>query len=340
MFTALLLLAAASFTDPVTGRVLTEVNPSGKSSNLYFHNSNFTADGKYLIYAHDGGGGWQIHRFEMATGLDRALTNERGVSAQGAMPDRFKTRRVLYPVGRELWAVDVESGEKRRIGAGPEYAKGISQPSVSHDGRSAAVYFRKDEKTWEIGLIDLSSGDYRMVLRQGFQIGHVQHSPTAPLIFYTWETSGYAPQRTWLVNTDGTGNRPFYAATEPAKWITPLKEWVTHEAWVMGTGDMTMILDKIGVLLVTPDGPARVVTRGYYWHAQATAGAKQLIADDFEGRIWLIDGATGEAKLLATGLRKPGDPHIHPTIDPKGEWVAVNVVREGRQGVAVMRIGR
>jgi hypothetical protein len=55
-----------------------------------------------------------------------------------------------------------------------------------------------------------------------------------------WETSGHAPQRSWLVNVDGSGNRPFYVRTDPETWFTPLKEWVTHEAWVKETGGMAL----------------------------------------------------------------------------------------------------
>lgn len=313
---------------------LVEVSPDGTLSNLYFHNSNFTADGKYLIFSKDA----QIHKFELATQKVTPLTDEPGVAAAAAMPDRFHANRVLYGRGRELWEVDVETGRKRKIGEAPPAARGLGQPSVSHDGKSAAVYFKSGEKSWEIGLISLETGAYRKVLEQGFQIGHIQHSYAEPLIFYTWETSGYAPQRTWLVNADGTGNRPFYAAIDPKTWLTPLKEWITHEAWIPGTRDMTMIFDKYGILRVTPDGPARVITRGHYWHAHATADGKQLIADDFDGRLWLIDGATGEARLLASNLRKPGEPHLHPSIDPTGTWVVTNTVRNGRPSVAVIRL--
>ena len=305
---------------------LIPVNTDGRNSNLYFHNSNFTADLKYLIYAHDG----QIHKFNLATRQSTALTNTKGVAAAGAMPDRFHPNRVLYPKGKELWAVDVESAQSTKLATAPG---NISQPSLSHDGKSAAVFFKSGEKSWEIGLIDLSTGVYKKVLEQGFQIGHIQHSYQDPLIFYTWETSGYAPQRTWLVNADGTGNRPFYYATETAKWLTPLKEWITHEAWIPGTRDMTMIFDKYGILRVTPDGETKVIIRGHYWHAQATEGGKQLIADDFDGNIWLIDAQTGETKRLATGLRKPGDPHLHPSIDPTGKWVVTNT---GQTGIAVI----
>lgn len=64
-------------------------------------------------------------------------------------------------------------------------------------------------------------------------------------------------------------NRPFYAHTAPKTWFTPLKEWVTHEAWVKDTGEMTMINHKQGVMLVRPDGVARMMSKGNYWHAAA-----------------------------------------------------------------------
>jgi Tol biopolymer transport system component len=300
------------------------------SSNLYFHNSNFTADLKYLIYAHDH----QIYKFNLATKENTQLTNTPGVDAHGAMPDRFHPNRVLYGIGRELWQVDVETKATKKLGEAPTTAKGLGQPSLSHDGAQVAVYFKSGDKSWEIGLIHLETGAYKRVIEQGFSIGHIQHSYQSPLIFYTWETSGYAPQRTWLVNADGTGNRPFYFATEPAKWLTPLKEWITHEAWIPGTGDMTMIFDKYGILRVTPDGAAKVIVRGHYWHAQATRDGKQLIADDFDGRLWLINAVTGETTLLAENLRKPGEQHIHPSIDPTGQWVVVNTGKN----VAVLKL--
>ena len=50
----------------------------------------------------------------------------------------------------------------------------------------------------------VQTGEYRTVITQGFRIGHVQYSPTDDSIFYVWETGGYAPQRTWLVDADGT----------------------------------------------------------------------------------------------------------------------------------------
>ena len=60
--------------------------------------------------------------------------------------------------------------------------------------------------------------------RTDFKIGHLQANPFVPgLILFCWETGGDAPQRTWLVRSDGSEKRPFYKET--------FNEWVTHEVW-------------------------------------------------------------------------------------------------------------
>ncbi|MBK7928504.1 MAG: hypothetical protein IPJ98_13740 [Bryobacterales bacterium] len=162
---------------------------------------------------------------------------------------------------------------------------------------------KPDERTWEIGVIEVATGAHRTVIRQGFQIGHVQHSPKSDAIFYVWETGGYAPQRSWLVQRDGTGNRPMYAPVDRKAWLTPQKEWLTHEAWVAGTGDMTMVNDKVGVMVVKEDSSARLVREGRYWHVAARPDGKWLAIDDNEGGSGWPETSTGNVRLLATGYR-------------------------------------
>ena len=169
--------------------------------------------------------------------------------------------------------------------------------------------------------MDLCTGKYRTVIQQGFRIGHVQHSPTDPVIFYVWETGGYAPQRSWLVNPDGTGNRPFYAPVDPKHWLTPMKEWMTHEAWVAGTGAMTMVNDKIGIMVVEKDGTARVVRAGNYWHAAARPDGRYIAIDDSAGNVWIAETATGSIRLLATGIRNTVPVHGHISFDGQGRYI-------------------
>lgn len=314
---------AESYTDPVTGaRILELTAPGTKASNLYYHFPNFTADSRFAIYVAAG----QIHSYEVATGKSRQLTMDPGTAAGTACPDPRDPRRIFFLQGPDVMAMDVESGVARRVGVIPQpYVGGLGQPTVSHDGKSLAVSKQRDAANWEIGLIDIASGAYRTVVTQGFRIGHVQHSPTDPMIFYVWETGGYAPQRSWVVRDDGSGNRPFYFRTDPKSWFTTLKEWVTHEAWIHGTGEMTMVNDKVGVMVVSKDGSSRMLKDGRFWHAAATPDGKQVVLDDFDGKLWLLESATGNLRLLATGLRdKHREVHAHASFDWTGRYVFFN----------------
>ena len=318
-----------SYLDPVTGiRVMELTRGTNRADNLYFHFSNFTADNRYVIFVSDRTGSCQLYRSEVKTGRIVELTDNPTLSASSACPDHTNPRRVYCLRGPEVVALDILDFSMRKVGVIPEpYTGGFQQPTQSGDGKWLALGKQRDEANWEIGLMSIETGEYRTVLTQGFKITHVQHSPVAPLIFYVWETGGYAPQRTWLVNTDGTGNRPFYASTTPTNWFTPLKEWITHESWVRDTGEMVMINDKLGVMLVQTNGSARLVREGSYWHAAARPDGKQLVLDDFQGRLWLTETATGNTRLLATGLRETVRVHPHASFDRRGRYVQFHTGR-------------
>jgi oligogalacturonide lyase len=319
-----------AYLDPVTGvRVWELTKGPNAATNLSFHFSNFTADNRYLVFVSNRTGSWQLFRAEVETGRLVQLTDEPHVNASAACPDHTNARRLYHLRGSDVIALDIHDFTSRKVGEIPSpHLGGFQQPTLSGDGQWLTLGKQRDEANWEIGLRNTTTGAYRSVVTQGFRIGHVQHSPTDRVIFYVWETGGYAPQRTWLVNTDGTGNRPFYARTAATNWFTPLKEWITHEAWVKDTGEMTMINDKLGVMLVNKLGEARIVGEGDLWHAAARADGKSIVADDNRGRLWLIETATGSKRLLATGLRDTvRSVHAHPSFDRLGRYLQFHTGR-------------
>jgi oligogalacturonide lyase len=318
------------YTDTETGVRIAELTRTGTvSDNLYFHFSNFSADNHFLIFVSNRSGSSQLFRAEVETGRLVQLTDAAGTVAHGACPDPTNARRLYFLRGPSIIALDILDFSERRVcEIPPPHLGGLGQPTLTKDGKRMVVHKRRDQNNWEIGFVDTETGEYRTVTTVGFPINHVQHSPVDPIIFYAWETGGYAPQRSWLVNDDGTANRPFYARTDPKTWFTPLKEWVTHEAWVNDTGDMTMVNDKQGVMLVHPDGTSRMICRGEFWHAAARPDGKFLVVDDNAGRLWLMETASGKKRLLTTGLReKVHTVHPHASFDRRGRYVEFHTGR-------------
>ena len=88
-----------------------------------------------------------------------------------------------------------------------------------------------------------------------------------------------------------------------------------------------MIMDKIGIVGVGLDGASRLIKEGRFWHAASRPDGRFLVADDFEGRIWLIEAATGNTRLVATGVRGERRVHAHPSFDRQGRYVIFNSAR-------------
>ncbi|MEJ2194670.1 MAG: hypothetical protein P8X73_07400, partial [Ignavibacteriaceae bacterium] len=73
-----------------------------------------------------------------------------------------------------------------------------------------------------IAGMNVNTGEIKYVVSVPFQVGHIQSNPwVSGQIVFCWETGGKSPQRTWIVNSDGSGLRPLYPESP--------YEWVTHE---------------------------------------------------------------------------------------------------------------
>lgn len=208
-----------------------------------------------------------------------------------------------------------------------------------------------------IAGMNIHTGEIKYVVSVPFQIGHIQNNPWVPgQIIFCWETGGKAPQRTWIVNSDGTGLRPLYPEAP--------YEWVTHEA-VISPDEVAMAImghrkipntggetasgtpvsganpgqeaawgpsgtreKSTGLAIVniktremtiagqTPSGSG-------LWHVNGSADKRFAVGDDFERNLYLIDRKTHEMLLLTAGHKTTASDHPHPTFSPDGTRIEI-----------------
>jgi oligogalacturonide lyase len=187
--------------------------------------------------------------------------------------------------------------------------------------------------------MNLKTGEVKTIIDVPFQMGHVQTNPFVPgEIIYCWETGGKAPQRTWTVHADGTGNRPLYVESD--------FEWVTHEAVITrdevaialmghvksarpGTyGEAGMRTHPTGLGVVNLRTglmriEAQTATGSGLWHVNGSYDGRWLVGDDFIRSVYLIDRHTSEMVMLTTGHKETAADHTHPIFNRAGTEILI-----------------
>lgn len=251
-------------------------------------------------------------------------------------------------------------------------AEMCSEGDMALDGSENMVYFRLDKEYARkmpiaepiaenfgprrmgagpggIGKMDLTTGHVEPVVAVHFKVGHIQGNPWHPgEVIFCWETGGKAPQRTWMVNADGTNLRPIYRETE--------HDWITHEAVISENELVIAMLGHrpiAGTANPKREGPGQEAdwgpsgTKEYptgiavvnmrtreltmegqvdgdnFWHVAGSQDGHWVAGDDFARKLWLIDRHTKERILLTAGHKTTARDHVHPTFKPDGTEIEI-----------------
>lgn len=209
-----------------------------------------------------------------------------------------------------------------------------------------------------IAGMNVRTGEIKHVVSVPFQVGHIQsNSWKSGEIIFCWETGGKAPQRTWIVNADGTGLRPLYPESK--------YEWVTHEA-VIGRDEVAIAImghraipesslvnskEATGAYGANPGqesewgpcgtrekpsglGIVNIRTREMMiagqtkqgsglWHVSGSSDGRFATGDDFDRNLYLIDRKSREMILLSSGHKSSAKDHVHPTFSPDGTKIQI-----------------
>lgn len=288
-----------------------------------------------------------------------------------------RTGMEVVEVNLERLLADSEAGKLKKKTAyericGVIPAEMCSESDMALDGSETFVYFRLDKEFARkypiaeqiapdfgprhmgagpsgIGKMDLTTGKAEPVVAVHFKVGHIQGNPWHPgEVIFCWETGGKAPQRTWMVNADGSNLRPIYRETE--------HDWVTHEAVISADELVIALLGHRPIEGATnpkregpgqepdwgpsgtkeyPTGIAVVNMRtreltlegqvdgDNFWHVAGSQDGHWVAGDDFARELWLIDRHTKERILLTAGHKTTARDHVHPTFKPDGTEIEI-----------------
>jgi oligogalacturonide lyase len=369
--------------------------PAGDSKIYQTHNQ-WTADLKWLIVKTNRlkGEAMAVNEAtgEMVQVTEGGFTGMLNI-ARKSMKLYFMRRPILKNSAMDIVEVDLEKvfedskkGTMQEVGyyqricgtTPPELQAG---GDMALDGGEEWVWFRVGKKAAEKNLpegtkleqnfgprnmgagpsgiagMNIHTGEIKYVVSTPFQIGHIQSNPWVDgQIIFCWETGGKSPQRTWIVNADGSGLRPLYPEAP--------YEWVTHEAVISKDEVAIAIMGHRKIALVPGDTVAGTGVNGAnpgqekgwgisgtrekptglavvnintremviagqtksgsgLWHVSGSPDGRFLVGDDFARNIYLIDRHTNEMILLSAGHKVTAADHPHPTFSPDGTKIQI-----------------
>lgn len=375
--------------DPVTGAELTFLTskPGVRDSKIYQTHTQWTSDGKWLIF-HSNRLGREAIAVNEETG-DMVQVTEGGYVG-GYLIVARKTMKLYFmrsvPENKSMNLIEVDLGKlfedskSGKLKSESYYQKicGTISPDYEPHGDMALdadeewIYFRtgkekaashlppgtKIEKNFGpknkgagpngIAKINVKTGAIEYIISVPFQIGHIQANFWVPgEIIFCWETEGKSPQRTWTVQSDGSGLRPLYPEAD--------YEWVTHEAVfsadevafaIMGDKKATYNADTHTFSDASEWGPAGIRMKpsglavinlrtnemqiagqapkgGSFWHVAGSADGKWLAGDTFERNVYVINRENNRMTLLTAGHNRKAPDHVHPSFSPDGTRIQI-----------------
>lgn len=370
--------------------------PAG-DSKLYQTHNQWTSDGRWVIFRSNRvrGEAMAVNEItgeivQVTEGGYRGTLNVARKSMKLYLMRRSRDNRSPSEVVEVNLAKLFAEGKANSLKPAAEYQRvcGVTPPEMEASGDMALdadeewLWFRvgrdeamkrlpKDTKIEEnfgprnmgagpggIAGMNIKTGEIKYVVSVPFQVGHIQSNPwVSGQIVFCWETGGKSPQRTWIVNADGSGLRPLYPESP--------HEWVTHEVVITPDEVAIAIMGHRKIPGTSEDvlppgtdpsganpgqepewgpcgtrekptglGIVNIKTREMIivgqtkagsglWHVNGSPDGRFAVGDDFSRSIYLIDRHSHEMILLSAGHKTTAQDHPHPSFSPDGTKIHI-----------------
>jgi oligogalacturonide lyase len=351
-------LPPKSWIDPDTGHRVIRLTDEPGSASLYFNDNSFTPDGKKMVYLRPKG----LGVVDLVTLATRPLVqgSVQAIVAGRKHPTFYYAKASGRPYTSELWCVNVDTGESRKVADLPRrasifsinadetlaagvyvegdagLARGPAQapapaktagPATSQGGLYQAV--SKEQMMADrlaarypevLFTIDLRDGSTRTLLRTTDWIDHVQFSPADPTLFI------YAHEGAWQKVDRLWSIRTDGTGNQLIHRRILENETAGHEWW--GADGQTVYYQ-----LHYPPGMEssfvasyNVVTGERIWYHYTPDQISIHHASSPDGKLFCGDGGDFKVHLA------DGSPWIflyRPVLDPANGTVGTNLIKGG-----------
>ena len=328
----------------------------------YMYLQSFTKDGRYMVFASDRTGVYELYRLEVASGETVQLTDP----ADSGMDDKSVTRYHVHPNGREVffrdgaqfWAIDLETLEERLITENGWSDKTlVSYPTLGQGGNQLVCIYQHENGYQGLAALGFSGGTLEDVFRwenSDEKLGHIQGATAGDFAvsFVIGPDRQNDPEesfehraRAWKVEVRSGKVEPLL--------VMPPGHRATHEFW---GPDGRLYFHKKTVPSWTPTSIASIDIGGgdfqeHYasedrklGHSSISPDCKRIVSDvqDSSGNELIeVDLETGEGEILcwpdssvANGLTG----HVHPAYDYSGQRVIYTSDVAGKAAVFVVPV--
>jgi Tol biopolymer transport system component len=352
-----------NFKDSKTGRTIWQMTDTpGRLTKVQYATQNMaTPDSKWLVYGSDRSGEkgkLNLFKMNLETGESIQLTeSNKNIESRWAH---------ISPDGREVYfiedmnhfkAVNLDTLEERSL-CRVDNCFRPHQISVSPDNRFLINGIFLENKKEEDFLTDqgflirsalvvirTDNGKTHRLLDGNTPRTHAQYCPTNPnLILYCYGGPWWYVQRLWLINADGTGNRPIFRQTH--------FEGAGHEFW--GADGQTFYVfcnggrEPQGLWAVDVDGNNEqcVLAGACKGHGTANPQQDRFVVNEiycnYASGLWMARKGSNTPELLCqTGWKKMEDfsgAAAHPRFLPNGKMVAFNSIMSGSPEVYLAEV--
>jgi oligogalacturonide lyase len=258
--------------------------------------------------------------------------------------------RVHTDTSKEEQVLDFTGGRAREQGF---VAEAMGTTALSFDDRYWAVRSGQDGKS-RLHVLDTETLASRVILERDV-VSHMMFCPddNGRLLY-----GGPLADRLWCIRRDGTENKRLYQREDRDQWLT-------HESWIPGTGEVHFVDWHRGTKAVNPDTlQVRAVTGVNAWHAISNRqGTLMAVDTNFPDRgILLFDprAENGPTRTLChpessnagehwkgpfpynngpIKVYAPQHTHPHPSFSPDGKFVVYSSDKSGFAQVFEAEVG-